>query len=71
VGDPGAGYQYYLHGPLKRAEIGQDKIQGLDYAYTLQGWLRELTHTMLIQQPLTWVLGGSSSSHFLPDAFAT
>jgi YD repeat-containing protein len=28
-------YFYYLHGPLARTEIGQDKVQGMDYAYTL------------------------------------
>lgn len=36
-------YQYYLHGPLARMELGDDvsgKVQGLDYAYTLQGWLK-------------------------------
>jgi RHS repeat-associated protein len=35
-----AKYFYYLHGPLARVEIGQDKVQGLDYAYTLQGWIK-------------------------------
>ncbi|WP_207428887.1 GH-E family nuclease [Pedobacter sp. SYSU D00535] len=37
-----ASYQYYYHGPLARTELGglQDKVQGLDYAYTLQGWLK-------------------------------
>jgi RHS repeat-associated protein len=33
-------YQYYLHGPLARTELGQNKVQGLDYAYTLQGWMK-------------------------------
>ncbi|HRE52056.1 MAG TPA: hypothetical protein PK339_11580 [Flavitalea sp.] len=33
-------YQYYLHGPLARMELGHDKVQGVDYAYTLQGWLK-------------------------------
>lgn len=35
-------YQYYLHGPLARTELGpnNNKVQGLDYAYTLQGWLK-------------------------------
>ncbi len=35
-------YQYYLHGPLARMELGHqlNKVQGLDYAYTLQGWLK-------------------------------
>src|SRR6185437_11428048 len=35
-------YYYYLHGPLRRLELGNDnaRVQGLDYAYTLQGWLK-------------------------------
>ena len=37
-----ASYQYYLHGPLARMELGSklNLVQGLDYAYTLQGWLK-------------------------------
>jgi RHS repeat-associated protein len=35
-----AKYYYYLHGPLARVELGDKKVQGLDYAYTLQGWLK-------------------------------
>jgi hypothetical protein len=35
-----ARYDYYKHGPLARALIGQNQVQGLDYAYTLQGWLK-------------------------------
>jgi RHS repeat-associated protein len=35
-----AKYFYYLHGPLARTEIGNDKVQGMDYAYTIQGWLK-------------------------------
>ncbi len=42
-----ASYQYYLHGPLARAELGHDKVQGLDYAYTLQGWLKGINGTDL------------------------
>lgn len=34
-----ARYNYYLHGPLARMELG-NQVQGLDYAYTLQGWLK-------------------------------
>ncbi len=32
-------YKYYPHGPLQRVELG-DKVKGLDYIYTLQGWLK-------------------------------
>ena len=35
-----ATYQYYPHGPLARVELGDKKVQGIDYAYTLQGWLK-------------------------------
>lgn len=38
--DEDAHYIYYPHGPLARTEIGEDEIQGLDYAYTLQGWIK-------------------------------
>ncbi|MFD2561873.1 DUF6443 domain-containing protein, partial [Aquimarina rubra] len=35
-----ASYQYFAHGPLARTELGNAKVQGMDYAYTLQGWLK-------------------------------
>lgn len=39
-----AGYRYYLHGPLARTELGDALtsriVQGSDYSYTLQGWLK-------------------------------
>jgi len=34
-----ARYSYYIHGPLMRTELGQERVQGLDYAYTINGWL--------------------------------
>jgi RHS repeat-associated protein len=41
-----AHYSYYKHGPLARTELGQLRVQGLDYAYTLQGWLKGINPTM-------------------------
>ncbi len=38
--DMDAKYIYYDHGPLARVELGQHNVQGMDYAYTLQGWLK-------------------------------
>jgi len=35
-----ASYEYYAHGPLARTTIGDKEVQGMDYAYTLQGWLK-------------------------------
>jgi hypothetical protein len=33
-------YDYYRHGPLARTVLGQRQVQGVDYGYTLQGWLK-------------------------------
>ncbi len=40
-----ARYAYYKHGPLARTEYGQLRVQGVDYAYTLQGWLKGVNST--------------------------
>lgn len=40
-----ARYYYYKHGPLARTELGQNQVQGVDYAYTLQGWLKGVNST--------------------------
>ena len=45
--DKEAHYSYYLHGPLKRTELGELKVQGVDYAYTLHGWLKGVNSTTL------------------------
>src|SRR5690606_15163181 len=42
-----AHYQYYKHGPLARMVLGQLQVQGVDYAYTLQGWLKGVNSTAL------------------------
>jgi RHS repeat-associated protein len=38
--DRDAKYFYYKHGPLARTEYGQNKVQGADNMYTLQGWIK-------------------------------
>jgi RHS repeat-associated protein len=40
-----ATYFYYKHGPLARTELGDLKVQGLDYIYTLQGWIKGVNGT--------------------------
>lgn len=35
-----AAYAYLPHGPLARTVIGEKEVQGVDYAYTIQGWLK-------------------------------
>lgn len=41
-------YHYYPHGPLRRVEIGDLQVQGVDYAYTLQGWLKGINSDLLL-----------------------
>lgn len=35
-----AKYYYYKHGPMARVELGDEKVQGVDYAYTISGWIK-------------------------------
>nr|WP_299384838.1 RHS repeat-associated core domain-containing protein [Allomuricauda sp.] len=43
-----ADYQYYPHGPLARTVLGGKEVQGMDYAYTLQGWLKGVNSETLV-----------------------
>ena len=40
IWDQDARYLYYAHGPMARVELGEYKVQGVDYYYTLQGWIK-------------------------------
>lgn len=42
-----AHYDYYKHGPLARMVLGQQQVQGVDYAYTVQGWLKGVNSTSM------------------------
>jgi RHS repeat-associated protein len=42
-----AAYNYYKHGPLSRTVLGQQQVQGVDYAYTTHGWLKGVNGTTL------------------------
>lgn len=45
--DHDAHYEYYRHGPMSRQLLGQQQVQGLDYTYTLQGWIKGVNTTTL------------------------
>lgn len=66
IWDEDANYDYYLHGPLARTELGEHKVQGIDYSYTLDGWLKAVNsghHEADMGNDL------SKSSVFAEDAF--
>lgn len=67
IWDKDGSYEYYKHGPLRRATLGEDKLQGIDYTYTLFGWLKAVNHASLNvgQDPGT----DNQTNRFAPDAF--
>jgi YD repeat-containing protein len=42
-----AQYNYYKHGPLAQEKIGNQQIQSIEYAYTIQGWLKAINGDLL------------------------
>ncbi len=48
-----AAYTYYKHGPLARTVLGHQKVQGVDYAYTIHGWLKGINSTK-VGAPGSW-----------------
>jgi len=42
-----ARYSYYKHGPLANLKIGDLGIQSIEYAYTIQGWLKAMNSDVL------------------------
>lgn len=51
IWDTDIAYEYYAHGPIKRTILGEDKIQGTDYAYTIHGWLKSINHPNTAYDP--------------------
>lgn len=66
--DRDAEYDYASHGPMQRFLIGEDKIQGMDYAYTIHGWLKAINHYALGQA--TPGLPTAQTPGYARDAFA-
>ena len=70
--DADGAYDYYDHGPLRSLRIGQDKIQQVDYTYTIQGWIKGINNPNQVttQTSSSSNLTGSSIQHdYLSSAF--
>jgi|GEM_PF-1119604 len=69
-----ARYKYYKHGPLKRKEYGSDYVQGMDYYYTIQGWLKGINDVNMNDYNGWDKLGGDAlttiNRKYAYDAFA-
>jgi RHS repeat-associated protein len=64
-----ARYFYYPHGPLKRVELA-DNLQGTDYVYTIQGWLKSINHCNMDTYDPGKDGSTGKNSGFMPDYFA-
>jgi len=69
IWDKDADYEYYIHGPLKRVELGEDLVQGVDYYYNLSGWLKAINHADISNANELIVDDGIGNSNFGQDAF--
>jgi YD repeat-containing protein len=47
IWDRDAAYTYYKHGPLAQMQIGDLNVQSVQYAYTIQGWLKAINGDIL------------------------
>lgn len=63
-----ANYEYYPHGPLARTVLGGKEVQGMDYAYTLQGWLKGVNSETLATTDDMGQDGILASSNVAADA---
>ena len=63
-----AEYYYYNHGALKRTELG-GTMQGIDYTYTVNGWLKAINNPTMTADPGGDGIAGSAHSNFQKDAF--
>ena len=69
--DIDARYHYFRHGPLARISIGQELVQGMDYAYTINGWMKGMNSATLFPERdmgRDGVLGGANAL-FGQDAY--
>ena len=64
-----AQYSYYEHGPLARIQLSRPEVQGVDYAYTIQGWLKAM-NTDTLNGNLDMGMDGLSTSVTARDAVA-
>ncbi len=63
-----ANYEYYEHGPLARVLLGDKEVQGMDYVYTLQGWLKGVNAERL--DPRLDIANDAVNNRVARDAFA-
>lgn len=67
--DRDATYSYYKHGPLAEVQLGDMNVQNLQYAYTIQGWLKAVNSDVL-NEAADMGKDGQSNKLMPKDVFA-
>lgn len=69
IWDKEAKYFYYPHGPLARVELGDEELQGMDYIYTIHGWIKGVNSIALdaAHDAGKDGLADATNSSFAPD----
>jgi RHS repeat-associated protein len=67
--DNEAFYSYYAHMPLARTVIGEQQVQGINYSYTLQGWLKGINPAIYNGPGYTLPTDGSNGSVVASNAY--
>ena len=69
--DTDAQYEYYLHGPLRKTILGEDNVQGIDYNYTIHGWLKSINtpHLGVVDDPSQDGMSQSNLTDIPSDRF--
>ncbi|THU34986.1 RHS repeat-associated core domain-containing protein [Niastella caeni] len=60
--DNDAFYQYYDHGLLARTILGEQQVQGINYAYNLMGWTKSINPDIYAGAGYTLKADGSTGS---------
>lgn len=63
-----ANYDYYNHESLARILIGDKEVQGIDYVYTIQGWIKGVNSNIL-NPTIDAGNDGTSDNFVAKDAF--
>jgi len=70
IWDSDARYKYYDHGPLARTELGEYSVQGLDYIYTIHGWIKAVNSNSLSHRLDPGQDGNETNLFVANDAFS-
>ncbi|MBS1773942.1 MAG: hypothetical protein JST82_13875 [Bacteroidetes bacterium] len=65
-----AAYTYYKHGPLANVKIGDDQLQSIEYAYTIEGWLKAINGDVLRPDKDMGGNGASGDHSYARDVMA-